>query len=308
VQIDWFTLIAQIVNFLILLWLLQRFLYGPIMSTMQAREEKLESQFDAAEAKSREAEEERTQLQAERADLADRREELLQEARAEAAERRKQLIQDAREETEGLMARWYDAIEREKQAFLREVQTRMGQQVLALMRRALVDLSGHELEHAIVQKFVERAEAELTDPDGSGDAKGEQAARSDASAAGNGKRAVVRTSFELPKELQKQVRGALAPLLEDAAAEANGASGNDETGNDEKGPSGHPSITFERAESLICGIEAEIQNRRIAWSIRDYLDRLEKDLDEAILQNGLSQAQRRRETFGDNGIDEILPG
>ena len=40
-QIDWLTVAAQIVNFLVLVWLLQRFLYKPITNAMHRREERI---------------------------------------------------------------------------------------------------------------------------------------------------------------------------------------------------------------------------------------------------------------------------
>ena len=39
-QIDWFTLLAQIVNFLLLVWLLKHFLYGRVVRAMDEREAK----------------------------------------------------------------------------------------------------------------------------------------------------------------------------------------------------------------------------------------------------------------------------
>jgi len=39
--IDWFTVGAQIVNFLILVWLLQHFLYKPILNAIDAREKRI---------------------------------------------------------------------------------------------------------------------------------------------------------------------------------------------------------------------------------------------------------------------------
>lgn len=46
--IDWFTLIAQLVNFLILAWLLKRFLYHPIVAALDAREKKIASELQHA--------------------------------------------------------------------------------------------------------------------------------------------------------------------------------------------------------------------------------------------------------------------
>ena len=56
--INWFTVAAQIVNFLILAVLLKRFLYGPIVRAMAAREERIASEMAAAAQKRREAEQE----------------------------------------------------------------------------------------------------------------------------------------------------------------------------------------------------------------------------------------------------------
>ena len=46
-QIDWLTVAAQIVNFLVLVWLLQRFLYRPIVSAMAERENRIETRLTA---------------------------------------------------------------------------------------------------------------------------------------------------------------------------------------------------------------------------------------------------------------------
>lgn len=289
-QIDWFTLVAQIINFLILLWLLQRFLYGPILRTMASREEKLAAQFEEAESKQRQAEAERTALAVEREELAQNREELIQEARKEAGERRRHMIHEAREETEQLKARWYDAIEREKQTFLREVQNRMGDQLMQLLRRTLSDLAGVELERAIVGVFLRRLEEEKATLVGADDKGNDGGGRQKTHVSGPIR---VRTSFELPASLADEVRSALAKQL--AAQESESRESSD-------------GIVFEETDELVCGIEVEYNNRRIGWTIRDYLAALEQQLDEAILQNGLLQARRNPAIYADNGADEILPG
>ena len=56
--IDWFTVIAQIINFLVLVALLKRFLYGRIIKAMDQREEKIAFRLADAERKRNEAEQE----------------------------------------------------------------------------------------------------------------------------------------------------------------------------------------------------------------------------------------------------------
>ena len=43
--IDWFTVIAQVINFLILVWLLKRFLYRPILNAIDAREKRIAAEI-----------------------------------------------------------------------------------------------------------------------------------------------------------------------------------------------------------------------------------------------------------------------
>lgn len=286
-QIDWFTLVAQIVNFLILLWLLQRFLYGPILATMQAREDKLTAQFEAAARKEQAAEEERDALHAARAELETQREEYLADARAEAATRRRALLQEARAEAEQQLARWYDSIDREKATFLREIQVRLGEQVVTLVRRVLADLAGKELEEAIVYEFLQRlaAEEQAAPLPGAGSTPINQTAQP----------VVVRSTFALPENLAEQVRDALGTRLRESNV-------------GQAGESVAPNIRFERDAELVCGIEVEIDDRRVAWNIRDYLGEIEQELTSVIRQSSDSVARTGRRAYIDEATDEILPG
>ena len=53
--INWFTVLAQAINFLILVWLLKRFLYKPILHAIDEREKGIATQLAQAEAKEAEA-------------------------------------------------------------------------------------------------------------------------------------------------------------------------------------------------------------------------------------------------------------
>ena len=82
--IDWFTVVAQVINFLILVWLLQRFLYKPIVNAMQTREERIASQLRDAEKQKAEAEVESAKFRIAHDQLEQRKQELLREAEADA--------------------------------------------------------------------------------------------------------------------------------------------------------------------------------------------------------------------------------
>ena len=61
--IDWFTVGAQALNFIILVWLLKRFLYKPILNTVDAREKRIAAELADADAKKAEAQKERDDYQ-----------------------------------------------------------------------------------------------------------------------------------------------------------------------------------------------------------------------------------------------------
>lgn len=60
--IDWFTVIAQVLNFLILVWLLKRFLYKPILNAIDEREKRVAAELADADAKEAEAQKEKEEF------------------------------------------------------------------------------------------------------------------------------------------------------------------------------------------------------------------------------------------------------
>ncbi|MDA1230004.1 MAG: hypothetical protein O2856_04455, partial [Planctomycetota bacterium] len=120
--IDWFTYVAQILNFLVLIWLMKRFLYGPIINAMEQRESRLAARLSdaaAAEATANLCQQEYTEKLD---DLANTREELLAEAGREVAIWRTDHFQTAKDDIENARQQWQQSLVREKQMLLREIQ------------------------------------------------------------------------------------------------------------------------------------------------------------------------------------------
>src|SRR5438045_648216 len=81
---DWSTLALQTVNFAILVWLLHRFLYQPVLRMVDARRAEIEKQYDSARATEAQAREQLAAGEAERAAIAAERAAALREAEAQA--------------------------------------------------------------------------------------------------------------------------------------------------------------------------------------------------------------------------------
>jgi len=251
VNVDLFTLVAQIVNFVILLVALKLLLYDRIVRVMDEREERIAARLDQAAQREQQAEGEKASYQEKRRELEQEREAILAGARDEADEKRKALMDQAREETEEAKARWQESIREERKEFLRELRRRAGQRVVGVSRRVLADLADEDLERRVAATFIERLRG--LDED-------ERTAIAE-SARESGGRIAVRSAFELPEETREQLREAIHDVVTEDGR-----------------------VAFRTDTELICGIDLRAGGRKLSWSFDSYLDALEEGVADLIEQ------------------------
>lgn len=122
-------IIIQLVLFLVLLWLLKKFAWGPLMGIMQERENHIAGEIDAAEKSRTEASE---YLEEQRELLKEARQEaltLIESAKKQGDDQRSQIILEARQESERL-----------KESAKREIETQKDQ-AMAALREQVASLS-----------------------------------------------------------------------------------------------------------------------------------------------------------------------
>ena len=112
--IDWFTLIAQLVNFLILAWLLKRFLYHPIVTALDAREKKIASELQHATVVENEAKQSMSEWRQKNVEFEKQRMLLMQQATKAADDKKAELLIDARKEYDNLRARLEESLHHEQ--------------------------------------------------------------------------------------------------------------------------------------------------------------------------------------------------
>src|SRR5665213_2791658 len=152
--IDWFTVGAQIVNFLILVWLLKRFLYKPILNAVDAREKRIAAELADADAKRADAKQERDEFQHKIAEFDQKRSALLIKATEEAKTERRHLLDEAREAADSLTAKRQEALRREAGELHQALRLRTQAEVFAIARKTLRDLSTSALEERMCEVFI----------------------------------------------------------------------------------------------------------------------------------------------------------
>ncbi len=197
--VDWFTVGAQALNFIILVWLLKRFLYKPILNAVDARERRIAAELADADAKRAEAQKERDEFQHKNEEFDQERAGLVSKARDEAKAERQRLLDDARMAADALSARRQEAMQSDAQNLNHAIRRRTQQEVFAIARKALTDLATASLEECMSEAFRRR----LLTMDGKAE-EGIAAALKTAS-----EPAVVRSAFDLPEAQRAAIKTAL---------------------------------------------------------------------------------------------------
>ena len=256
--IDWFTIVAQVLNFLILVWLMKRFLYKPILRALDEREKRIAAELANADKKMADAQKKSDEFTHKNEEFDQQRAALLRKATDEVQAERQRLLEEARKAAAALSSKRLETLRNEEHDLHQAISRRTQQEVFAIARKTLTDLAGASLEERMVDVFISRLR-ELN-----GEKKGLLASAFKASPGP----VIVRTTFDLPSAQRASTEGAIKEAL---GAEIQ--------------------VQFVTAPDLISGIEITTNGQKVAWSIADYLASLEKGVDELLKEKDRPEAK-----------------
>jgi F-type H+-transporting ATPase subunit b len=256
-HLDWFVFFAQIVNFLILVYLLKRFLYGRIVKAMDNREAKIVARYEEAETLKREAEKSAALYEEKNKVLAEKQEELMNQAVQEAETRRKELMEKARQDVDTIRERWKETVQREKESFLQDLRQRAGRQIHQIARRLLNDMADTDLEERIIAVFLKRIEAMN---------EAEQKTLQD-SIARSDEEIIIQSTFPISSPLREKIQEGLRRYQV-----------------------GEPRIRYETTDEIVSGVELRAHGHKLAWSLGDYLETLEEGFAHALMEEAKAKA------------------
>jgi F-type H+-transporting ATPase subunit b len=247
--IDWFTVGAQALNFIVLVWLMKHFLYKPVLDAIDAREKRIAAQLADADKKKAAAQSDRDDLQHKNEAFDQQRAALLAKAIAEANAERQKLLDAARQAADALTATRRDTMASDAKNLNHALRHRAQAEVFAVARQALNDMATAGLEASVCDLFIVRLRAL------------EGAARDALAAAlkSSNDGALVRTAFALPMAQRTAVHKAVNDTFAMKVA-----------------------LHYEVAPDLVGGIELSAQGQKFAWSIADYLASLERGVNDLL--------------------------
>lgn len=258
--IDWFTVAAQAVNFVILVALMKFFLYRPILKAMAERERGIADRLAAAEAERHKAASEAMAYREKNRAWTAQREGMQAQATKEVETEKAALLKQAHETVTVLQAKWQASIEHQKEIFLRTLRKKVTHQVYATARRALRDLANRDLELQMIDVFIAGLQAldqgkwkEI------GDALREKS-----------NEVILESAFEIPPEKREEIQGLLQTHLSEEIE-----------------------VKLKTEAEFICGIGLNVPGHKIAWDLNDYLATLEEEISMSLrVETGAVQETR----------------
>lgn len=248
-EINWFTVIAQVINFLILVWLLKRFLYKPVLNAIDEREKKIASQLSDAAAKKAEAKKERDLFQQKNEEFDNQRRAQLTKVQEEAKAEKQKLFEEVRNESIVLRAKYEDSLQQEGEDIAESLKRKMQDEVFAIAQKTLSDLASVSIEEQLVDVFAGQIK----------NLKEEERNNFRSALFNNNKMLVIKSAFELPPSSKSKLENVIAEI----------------TGNSIK-------FQYQTSPELVSGIEVNAENYKVSWNIDAYLDTLKKDITSSL--------------------------
>lgn len=245
-DINWLTVVAQLVNFLVLVYLLKRFLYHPVITAMEEREKLIASKLESAREREAAASARQQDFQNKQDALEQEKQSILEDAKNQAQQEYETQTDAARKQISEQQARWLEQLGKEQQDYLDELARQGGEALVRIAAQILDELSDSQLQDRIVDVFISKLRT-LSAEQGSslGSADGPL---------------TVSTAFELEEAQRLRLQNALEPFCKDKE------------------------LSFQLEPELIGGIELSVDGEKISWNIRDYLEQLNQQMQTALSQ------------------------
>lgn len=157
-RLDW-NILFNIINLLILYFLMKRFLFKPVKNILAKRQEEAESRFREADEKEAKAQESAAKYEALLADAEDEKTKLLADARQNASGEYGRLMEEARQKADGIVEKAKADAEKEKAIILQQADDQIKEMVLTAAAKMVGKTESEASDSALYDRFIASANA-----------------------------------------------------------------------------------------------------------------------------------------------------
>jgi F-type H+-transporting ATPase subunit b len=150
-------LLAQIVNFLVLWFLLSRFLFPPVLNTLAKRRDRIRNSLSEAERVKQEAAASQAEFERQLAEEQRKAQEAIAQAARVAEEVREKIIAEAQAEAEQLKAHARQEIGQEREQMLADVRHQIADLAILAAQRIIGRTLDEQAQRQLIQDFLAEA-------------------------------------------------------------------------------------------------------------------------------------------------------
>jgi len=147
-------MIVTLLFFVILLWLLKKFAWGPLMNMMEEREQYVASESEAAEKSRKEAEEAAKEAAEQLAQTRQEAQNIIEEAKQAATRQEENIIASAHEEAERLKEAARADIENEKEKALQALQDKVSSLSVLIASKVIEKELNAQDHEDLIQEYI----------------------------------------------------------------------------------------------------------------------------------------------------------
>jgi F-type H+-transporting ATPase subunit b len=147
-------IVSQILAFLILIWAMRKFLFGPIGAVLEARQNEVQSTLDRIAADRQAMEQARAEYEQRIAAVEAEAREKIQAAIKEAQGMKDEIVGAARTEADRIITRGKEEINREKTTALAELRTEVADLAIAAASKVLGRAVDERVHRDLIRDFV----------------------------------------------------------------------------------------------------------------------------------------------------------
>lgn len=251
--IDLFTFVAQIINLIILLFLLRRFLYTPVLKAVENRQQAIATELAEAKAAKQSALAMEKKCAAKIQEIEQQKDHILENARNEAIMLANKLNDEAKTQYMQNKKQWLKHLQSEQYDFEVSVQNLLLKNFELFTKQAMQQLADISLETLIIKQFISKINMlSVTEK------------KAYITAFQNKQHLNIRTSHPLNNDSQQQIISILQKQLQLQPA---------------------AQFSFTEDKKLICGVAVYADEQCIEWSMDNYLQSFKENLHKEILKS-----------------------
>jgi len=241
--IDWFTIVAQIANFLLLIWLLKRFLYKPILNAIDKREKHISEQLSLAESKKSDASKELEVYTNKNISFDNEKAVLFRKSSEQADLESKKIIENAKSTAQAIVSKQELMLNNELVQFYKNNEINIATQIFTIARKTILDIADTNLEQLIIDKLINSVSS-MSEADKSKALQYLDKSKDNA---------IIHTAFTISSELRGGIEQCLSKTFSKTI-----------------------NVSYAIIPQIICGIEIVIDGYKLSWCADDYLSRYKK--------------------------------